>query len=133
MPRQLHDENATFEVKEADIPDVVNPDPDVTYTVRPLSTAKFREFQKRNTKMVPNKATRGMEQEVNGEVLSDDLIDFVLVSWSGINYRNEPAECNRANKLLLDGQVKQGLIGVAGLNRIAAAPAAKEDSFRPAS
>jgi hypothetical protein len=35
--------------------------------------------------------------------------------------------------LLLDGQVKQGLIGVAGLNRIAAAPAAKEDSFRPAS
>lgn len=131
MPRSLHDEAATFEVKEADIPEVVNPDPDVTYTVRPLTTTKFRELQKKNTKPVVNKATRAMEEQVNGENLADDLIDWVIAGWVGIVDRGQPAECSRANKLRLDGQVKQGLIGVAGLNRIEEAPAKREESFRP--
>lgn len=133
MSRSLHDDEATFEIKEADIPEVVNADPDVTYTVRPLSTTKFRELQKKNTRMVPNKATRAMEPEVNGENLADDLIDWVIAGWSGIVDKGQPAECSRANKLRLDGQVKTGLIGVSGLNRIEAAPAETARSFRPAS
>lgn len=133
MPRSLHDESSTFEVKESDIPEVMNADPDVSYTVRPLSTTKFREFQKKHTRLVPNKQTRGMESDVNGEALADDLIDWVIAGWSGILDKGQPADCSKANKLRLDGQVKQGLIGVAGLNRIEAAPAETERSFRPAS
>ena len=130
MPRQLHDESSTFDVKETDIPEVQNADHEVVYTCRPLTTAKFRELQKKNTKPVANKATRSMVEEINGEGLADDLIDWVLVSWVGILVKGQPAECSRAHKLLLDGQVKQGLIGVAGLNRIEAAPAVRDDSFR---
>ncbi len=130
MSRSLHDESQTFEVKESDIPEVVNADPDVAYTVRPLTTAKFRELQKRNTQQVVNKASRSMEAEVNGEKLADDLIDWVIADWSGIVDKGQPAECSRANKLRLDGQVKAGLIGVAGLNRIEAAPEVRTDSFR---
>lgn len=133
MPRQLHDDSSTFEVKETDIPDVTQADADTSYTVRPLTTAKFRELQKKNTKLVVNKATKSMEQEIDGEKLADDLIDWVVAGWSGILDKGQPAECSRENKLRLDGQVKQGLIGVAGLNRIEAAPAVRDDSFRPAS
>lgn len=133
MARTLHDDAATFTVKETDIPDVLNADPDVSYDVRPLTTAKFRELQKKNTRPVPNKATRQMIDEVNGEKLADDLIDHVIAGWSGILDKGQPAECTRENKLRLDGQVKQGLIGVAGLNRIEEAPAQREESFRPAS
>jgi hypothetical protein len=132
MPRELHDDEP-FVLKETDIPEVINADPEVSYTVRPLSTAKFRELQKKNTKPVVNKATRSMESDVNGEGLTDDLIDYVIVDWTGIVSKGQPAECSRANKLRLDGQVKSGLIGVAGLNRIQAAPADTERSFRPAS
>ncbi len=133
MARQLHDEGSTLEVKEIDLPDIMQADPDTRYTVRPLTTAKFRELQKKNTRQVVNKATRSMTDELNGEGLADDLIDWVIADWAGILSKGEPAECSRENKLKLDGQVKQALIGVAGLNRIEAAPAAKEDSFRPAS
>lgn len=133
MPRSLQDESEHFDVKESELPDVINADPDVSYTVRPLTTDKFRELQKRNTKLVVNKASRSMEKELNGEGLADDLIDHVLAGWVGIVSKGQPAECTRANKLRLDGQVKGGLIAIAGLNRIEAAPAAKEESFRPAS
>lgn len=131
--RQLHDEGATFEVKETDLPDVMQADAEVTYTLRPLTTTKFRELQKKNTRQVVSKATRSMVDELNGEGLADDLIDHVIACWTGIVSRGQPADCTRENKLKLDGQVKQALIGVAGLNRIEAAPAAKEESFRPAS
>lgn len=132
MARALHNDDTTFTVKETDIPDVQQADPDVTYEVRALTTAKFRELQRKNTRPVPNKATRQMVDEVNGEKLADDLIDHVIAGWAGIVDKGQPAPCTRENKLRLDGQVKQGLIGVAGLNRIEEAPAATEASFRPA-
>src|SRR5688572_20337575 len=99
MARQLHDESTAFPVKESDLPDVLNPDPEVTYSVRPLSTAKFRELQKKNTRMVPNKQTRQMDPELNAEHFADDLIDHVIEGWSGIVDKGQPAECSRANKL----------------------------------
>jgi hypothetical protein len=131
MARQLHDEGSTFEVKETDLPDIQQADPEVSYTVRPLTTAKFRELQKKNTRQVVNKATRSMVDELNGEGLADDLIDWVLANWAGILSKGQPAECTRDNKLKLDGQVKQALIGVAGLNRIEEAPTKQDESFRP--
>ena len=70
MARSLHDESQAFDVKEIDIPEVMNADPDVVYTVRALTTSKFRELQKANTRLVPNKATRAMEPEINGEKLA---------------------------------------------------------------
>lgn len=130
MPRQLHDETSTFWVSESDIPEVVNPDPDVAYECRPLTTAKYRELQRKNTKSVVNKATRAMDDQVNGEALADDLIDWVVANWRGIVDKGDPAECSRANKLRLDGQVKSGVIGIAGLNRLEAAPEVRADSFR---
>lgn len=131
MPRSLHDEASTFEVKETELPDVTVADEETIYVCRPLSTAKFRELQKKNTKLVPNKATRGMEDQINGEKLADDLIDWVIADWRGIVDKGRPAECSRENKVRLDGQVKTALIGYAGLNRIEEAPAQRDASFRP--
>ena len=127
MARQLHDE-APFEVKESDLQGIDEVDKDTVYTLRPLTTQKFRELQKKNTKNVLNKRAGRMEPQLDGETLADDLIDHVIADWRGILSKGQPAECSRDNKLRLDGQVKQALIGVAGLNRIEAMPEEREQS-----
>lgn len=127
MARQLHDDS-TFEVKEVDLQGIDEADKDTAYTLRPLTTAKFRELQKKNTKQVLNKRAGRMEPQLDGETLADDLIDHVIAGWTGILSKGQPADCTRENKLKLDGQVKQALIGVAGLNRIEAIPEEREQS-----
>ena len=127
--RSLHNEAEPFDVRETDLPDVTQADPSVVYTVRPLGTEKFRELHRAHTKKVLNKRTGQREDDHDAEGFADAVCDFVLVGWVGVVDHGEPAPCTRENKMRLDGQVKTGLIAVAGLNRLDADDTAR--SFRP--
>lgn len=131
MARQLHAEDSTFEIAETDLPDVGQADPEVVYTLRPLTTKKYRELQKAHTKLVPNKHTRAMESKLDADAFTDALVDFVIADWRGIVDGGEPAACTAANKERLDGPTKAALVNVAGLNRIVTEDDAIEQSFRP--
>lgn len=131
MPRQLHTEDATFEVCETDLPEIPEADGTVFYTLRELTTAKWREIRRANTTKRPNKQTRQMEAVLDEEAFSDDLVDYVLTDWRGILDRGQPAPCTRENKLRLDGPIKAALVGKAGLTQIVQEPQHREQSFRP--
>jgi hypothetical protein len=131
MARQLHDDSSTFEIQETDIPGIEQADPEVTYTLRPLTTKKYRELQKQHTKLVPNKQTRQMEQKLDGEGFTDALVEYVIADWRGVYDKGEEAPCSAENKQRLDGPTKAALVNVAGLNRIESADDDREQSFRP--
>lgn len=130
MPRQLHTEDATFEVAETEIADIPEPDPSVVYVLRELTTHKWRELKRQHTTRRPNKQTRQMEDVLDDEGFSDALVDYVLVDWRGIVDRNGPADCTRENKLRLDGVIKSALVGHAGLTQIVKEPEQQAQSFR---
>jgi hypothetical protein len=129
MARQLHVENETFEIAETDLVGLSQPDPEVFYTLRPLTTQKFRELDAKNTKPQPNKRTGGMDLVRDDNAREDDIIDFIVKDWRGITANGQAAECTRDNKIKgMDPQIKTALINAAGTNR--RTQAEKDSSFR---
>ena len=134
MSRQLQTEDATFDIRETDLEEIPEADGEVVYTLRELTTKKWRELHKQHTRKVLNKATRRLEPELDGEAFSDALVDFVIADWSGITERGgAPAPCTRENKLRLDGVLKSALVGSAGLTQIVQEPEDRDQSFRATS
>jgi hypothetical protein len=131
MPRQLQTDDVTFWVSEADLDEIPEPDAEVRYELRELTTAGWRRLHKAHTKRVPNKSTKQMESVTDQEAFADALVDYVLVGWSGIVERGgTPAPCTTENKLRLDSLVKAALVGRAGLTQIVQADDYREQSFR---
>jgi hypothetical protein len=117
----------TITIRDDELDGITSGDPETTYTVRQIEPERMREIRKRNTKFV---ATRqGREEKVDADALLDDIVDEVLVAWTGILDNGQPAELTRDHKLLLDYPRKMALIGVAGTNEIQR-QAEKEQSFR---
>jgi hypothetical protein len=129
MPRQLHTDDS-FEVCETDLQGIPNADPAVFYTVRAISVQKHREIQRKHTTQKPDPRTRQMVSVTDLDAVADDVTDFILTGWRGIELHGQPAECSRENKLKLDAFVRVALEQLAGTNRTDAAQAAKESSFR---
>jgi len=130
MALELLDENDRIEVKDSELEDVNDPDQDAAYTLRPISTTKQREITKRHTDHVLNRHTGRKEPKVDGDKVADDLLDFALVSWSGIVHKGKSLPCEREYKLQLDAVRKSGLLIIAGLNRTEREAQAKAESFR---
>jgi len=126
---QLIDESDTLTVKDSDLPDVPDGDPDVVYTLRPISTETHRELAKKHTSHPINPRTHQKEDRLDGVALADDLFDYALVGWSGILWKGQPAELTRANKMKIDALRKSSMLGLAGLNQIARQPEVKAESF----
>lgn len=120
----------SFEVRDSDVPGLVNGDPETTYTLRTIGVDDHRRLRVANTTYVPNPRTLAKEPVVQLEALNDDILDFVLQGWTGILVRGEPAACTREYKLKLDGARRVALCDLAGMNRIARAPEVRADSFR---
>jgi hypothetical protein len=116
MPRELFDDDARIVVKEADLEAVSDPDPDVTYTIRCITDAKWREMQKKHTTHVLNKRTGTKDPDTNWDALSDDAVDYLLTGWDGITAKGEPVPCERDYKLRLDGVIKAALFQMARTN-----------------
>jgi hypothetical protein len=130
MAKQLTEAGAQFTVTDAQI--LQDGDKETVYTLRRLTREKHREIVKANTERVINKRTHQREERTDWAAVTDDLIDYVLVAWSGVLYQGQPAPCDREHKMLLDAPTSDGLLERAGLNEITAGanPEAREASFR---
>jgi hypothetical protein len=116
MAKTLKEAGAQFVVRDSEL--VQDGDKDTSYTLRTLTRDKHREIQKANTEKVINKRTHQREDRVDWSAVTDDLIDYVIVAWTGILIGGKPAPCDRAHKLLLDTPTVDAMLERAGLNEV---------------
>lgn len=124
----LQNPSETWTVKDSEI--IADGDKDTTYTLRALTKVKYREVIRRHTRKVPNRATRAMEDQTDHEAVSDELLDYALVDWTGVVAGGVTAPCTTENKNILDPRRQSAILDAAGLNQIQEAPARKAESFR---
>lgn len=125
MPLELKDDSATWTISDADL--VSGGDKETVYTVRRLTLEKHREIRKRHT----SKPTyRRQFEQLNEEAFQDDLFDYVLVNWTGVIVKGQPAPCDAEHRALLDVPRRIALLDAAGMNEIRAQEDARDTSFR---
>ncbi len=126
MALQLLDGETRIEVLDTELANVIDPDPEVVYTLRQILPAMRLQLQRRKA----NPQTRQMEAD--GDATIDAMLEFALVGWTGILANGQPAPCTTEYKRLLDQGRKLALVGKAASNRTA--PEGRDASFRePAS
>lgn len=130
MPVQLLDADDRIVVKDSELVGVANGDPETTYTLRPIATDDHRAIMKANTTEVVDRRSHQKVPQVDWAGVNDATLDFVLLEWSGILVKGQPAACTREHKLRLDATRRQALTDLAGMNQIARAPEVREESFR---
>jgi len=130
MAVQLLDSDDRIAVKDSELTGVTDGDPETTYLIRPIAVDDHRRIVKAHTTDVVNRRTHQKEPQVDWAAVNDDILDFVLVDWTGIHLKGQPVACSREYKLKLDGVRRQALADVAGMNQIARAPEVRAESFR---
>lgn len=125
---RLAREAETFTVADVDLP-VPNGDPDGIYTLRPLTRTVRRTINDKHTRSRPNPQTGRMDLVTDGDGVTDDIIDHVLMDWTGIMCDGAPAPCTREYKVQLDPVRLRALIERAGMTQ-AAHEVAVAESFR---
>lgn len=130
MALQLMAEGDQIEVRDKDLPGVTDGDPEVVYQIRKLTPTVHRKFLKTHTK---HEFVRGVGkvEKPDTEAILDDLIDYVLVGWSGVILSDgSQAPCERMLKLSgLDWERKRAIVDKAGANELARAPERRAESF----
>lgn len=127
---QLQDTESTREMTDAEL-GVPSPS-DAVYTIRPLTKAVFREKTRKHTAAFADR--RSGQKETKWDAVTDDLLDYALVSWKNIRYKGELVPCTRENKALLDAVRSQALLDAAGMGEVQEASERRKESFRePAS
>lgn len=126
MALELKGESDTWTVTDAEV--IQGGDKETVYTIRRLTLDTHREITKKHTK--PANYRRPERRDDNA--IQDDLFDYVLVGWKGVVAKGEPLPCVWEHKKLLDVARRIALLDLAGMNEIAAAEDAREDSFRAA-
>lgn len=129
MPVHLIDDEP-IRVTDSDLEGVTDGDPETVYTLRPIGVDDHRRLQKQFTKDVVDRRSHQKVPQTDFEGLNDAVLDFVLIGWSGVLMKGQPAECVLANKLKLDGLRRVALSGLAGMNQIARSPEVRVESFR---
>lgn len=102
-------------VRDADL--VPDGDPDVTYTLRPVTAQVAGRIRA--------KAGRSQEEVIYA------LLDHCLEAWSGVEIDGTPAPCDREHKLMLPLVVASALVDRAA-SAFETQEAAKRESFRVA-
>jgi hypothetical protein len=129
MPRVIYRDTDTFTVKETDLA-IESPDPNVTYTLRPIPRDVYRKALASST----DKRTRAIDAAGSMDV-QWALLDYALIGWSGVVYygTNEPVPCGEEGKRALasDFWLASALVNAAGGTKLAAEEAARGESFRP--
>lgn len=103
---------------------------DVTFTIRHITIEKNREVQRKYTTKVPNRRTHQRDDVIDWEAVTDELLDYALEDWSGIEFNGKPAPCDSEHKALLDGIRRAAILERAGMNEVQMAPEHRERSFR---
>lgn len=130
MALKLAGSGDTLTIKDDEL-GVANPDADVSYIIRVITREDYKRLHAAQTKRRPNPRTHVMEDVTDWPAVSEDMLDFVLVGWTGILWDGQPAACDREYKLKLDSGRAAQLLQVAGMNQIAQAPEQRAQSFRP--
>jgi len=130
MAIELLREDDEREVCETEIPGVTNPDPDVFYTIRKITATAHRALVKKHTDHVFERGV-GRVEKIDSLALMDDVLDYVLRGWRGIQLQGQPAPCEKTYKVNgFDFERRQALIDLAGMNEIAGAAERRAHSFR---
>jgi hypothetical protein len=129
VARALLTENETFEVCETDLEVAIATDKGVFYTLRPITIEKAREIRKRHTKRVINRTTHQKDEVVDTTDVTNDLLDYALCAWRGIEDKGQAVECSLVNKLRLPPAIQSGLLDLAQSGQQTKDD--KEQSFRP--
>lgn len=123
MAVRLLDADGTIDVKDSDLADVTDGDPDTVYTVRQIPPHVNRQLSKQHSTMKRGQYT------IDHIELMDSLLDYALVGWVGIQDKGTPAPLTKDNKARLDYPRKVAILQIAGLNQVTK-EADRADSFR---
>jgi hypothetical protein len=104
------DDNIT--IKDADL--VEGGDKDTSYTLRHLTPEKIDEIRERHTR----KANYRRPAKTNEKLVDQDLLDYVLIAWTGIVDGDKPAPCEIEYKLRLDKIRRSELLRTAGMAEV---------------
>lgn len=129
MALEIRDDDAIIDVTDAEL--VADGDKETVFKLRTITLDKNREIVKRHTRKVPNKRTHQMDDKVDWESVTDDLLDWAISEWSGVMAHGQPLPCTISNKKRLDGVRRTAILERAGMNDVQLAPEDREDSFRP--
>jgi hypothetical protein len=131
MPVSLIDPDARLTIRDADLPNVQGGDKDTVYTYRQIDTATHLALIKEHTEDKGyDRQAHQRRKELNGEALSDALIDYVLTDWSGVTFKGEPVKCEKPYKVRLDAIRRASLLELAGLNQVNTPAEVAAGSFR---
>jgi hypothetical protein len=131
MALQLMSEGDRITVCETDLPGIMQPDPEVSYTIQKMLPTEHRQLVKQHTRQEFVRG-QGRVDITNTDALMDDMLDRVLVGWSGILLQGQPAPCTRDLKVRgLDWERKKAILDKAGANEIAREPERRAESFPP--
>lgn len=104
---------------------IIDVDPEVTYTVRPLRAADVQRLkQPYLTYRFDAASHKRVEADLTpdqAELLSMDLLDFVLQDWTGVLDGDAAAPCSREYKAMLDPRRRAALVRVATVNQVSRA------------
>lgn len=129
MPLQLQTEDDQIVVKDTEL--VEQGDPETTYTVRFVTRETYQRVSTKHSARFGGRRGLKLQEQIEFAVaVNEELIDYALVSWTGVLINGQPAPCDTVHKKMLDGERAQGLLAKAGVNQIAAGEAARAASFR---
>ena len=86
---------------------------DSVFVLRRLTRDVLAESRRRHTRTVaPDEPGGTPRDEVDGEAVNDDIVDYVIQAWRGVSdHRGAEVDCTRENKLALPGTVLGELLG----------------------
>lgn len=130
---QLGRASDTFTVTDAELPGVERGATGVTYTLRPLSTARYFEIVDQLSEKKWDRRLNRLEKTPPAqEVVHAAVLDWVLVDWTGVHdFQGQPLPCDPETKRLIDAVRSRAIVEVAGANRVESVAQDSADSFRP--
>ena len=106
----LRDQNAPYLDAEGE--------PLAVVTLRPMRREQVRRLQRKHTKKVPNGAG-GLMEELDREAYLSDLVDLMIVDWTGLyTEAGEELSCTRKAKLALGDERLTHMLGIATSNEV---------------
>jgi hypothetical protein len=129
MALTLLSDDDRITVTDADL--VEGGDSETTYTLRPVTRDLYQKATSRHASRIGGRRALSLHEQIALAVaVSEELLDYALVEWSGILVHGEPVPCETGYKKLLDGERVQALLGKAGVNQVKLSEEARAASFR---
>jgi hypothetical protein len=92
--------------------------PLASVTLRPMRREQVRRLQRKHTSKKPNGAG-GLTEELDREAYLSDLVDLMIVDWSGLyTEAGDELQCTRKAKLSLGDERLTHMLGTATSNEV---------------